>query len=431
MAKSKINKELKNILVIATQLSMQEIVGLPLGQWGYRVIPMTIEEFHRRWPDPNRCIDWILNNIHRDKLAIDGVIGTTDDASLMTAIIGQKAKLQGPSIAAVLNCQQKYWSRQIQNKVVREQTPVFALATSSNPPFPLPIFIKPVKSRLSYFSYLAANEQEYKRLVKLWHTREVVNRKANSTFIKLFNTLPAKLRKNEPFQNDLIAEEYIDAPDQITVDGYVYKGAVSFFGMTQSDFIPGTLSFNGFHYPYYQNNPQFKRRIERIVRTLIEGLKLDNTLFNVELKCNSSTGEVWIIEINSRMSQQFMYLIESVTGYHPFHAALDIAVGKRPMMRAASTIKRNNCCSCFILRRTQDAIVGRVPSPDEIKRIERKFRGVRTNVFVNVGERLSHHLGDSFTHRYGEVKIPGNSEQETRSIYKKIYKQTELLFRWC
>ncbi len=426
----KTNIPSKIVLVIATHQTMQEVMRLPLTAWGYGVIPITIEEISQRWNTPNAFVLWVIRSVRKKKFSIDGVVGTTDDSSLIAAIIGAQLKLNTPSITGVLNCQQKYWSRQIQKEVVPGSTPRFAVVDSSSVPFGLPLFVKPIKSRLSYFSYQVNTTEDFSRVVTLWRRSRTVNQKANQTFIQLFNSLNATLRRNTTFQNKLLAEAYINEQDQITVDGYVCKGRVYLFGMTRSDFISGTISFDAFHFPYGRRNSPLYLKITRIVERLIAGVGLDQTLFNIELQCNPNTMDVWIIEINSRMSQQFMHLIESVTGYHPFHAALDIAVGKRPIVRRTGKKRRVRCSSCFILRRNNDALVRRVPTSEEIRLIGERFPTTKINIFVKTRERLSHHVGDAFTHRYGEVKVSGDSVRQTRSIYRRIRRHLDPLFEW-
>ncbi|MBI5135472.1 hypothetical protein HZA86_04555 [Candidatus Uhrbacteria bacterium] len=203
-----------------------------------------------------------------------------------------------------------------------------------------------------------------------------------------------------------------------------------FFGITRSEFIPGTLSFESFHYPYYQHKRAFRRKLETVVRKLVQALGLDNTLFDVELKCNPTTGLIKIIEINSRVSQQFMYLIDSVTGHHPFHAALEVAVGKRAVRRIARKQGRPTVCICFILRQHEDAVVASVPTPEQVQAIEARFPGIRINLFVGAGDRLSHYVGDGWTHRYAEVKIPGDSQAQTRKTHQAVLARLDPLFGW-
>ena len=81
-------------------------------------------------------------------LSADGVVGTKDASALVAALLAARRRLPGPRPGALLNCQHKPTSRNIQLRVAPEATPRFALLDGA-PPFDPPFFVKPVVGRLS------------------------------------------------------------------------------------------------------------------------------------------------------------------------------------------------------------------------------------------------------------------------------------------
>ena len=58
---------------------------------------------------------------------VDGVIGTKDRSALLAALIAERRGLASPSPQALLACQHKPTSRELQRAVAPEATPPFAL----------------------------------------------------------------------------------------------------------------------------------------------------------------------------------------------------------------------------------------------------------------------------------------------------------------
>jgi hypothetical protein len=82
-------------------------------------------------------------------IAADGVVATKDRSALLAALLAERRGLPGPTPAAVLACQLKPRSREIQRRVCPEATPPFARLDGRPPDFPPPWFVKPVVGRLS------------------------------------------------------------------------------------------------------------------------------------------------------------------------------------------------------------------------------------------------------------------------------------------
>lgn len=73
--------------------------------------------------------------------------------------------------------------------------------------------------------------------------------------------------------------------------------------MIESHFLPNSLSFERFDYPCHFEK-ELEIQIEEVDKKLVDGIGLQNTLFNIEMKVDQTNGKIWIIEINSRLSLQ-------------------------------------------------------------------------------------------------------------------------------
>ena len=96
-------------------------------------------------------------------LSADGIIGPNAVANTIATALAQQTGNIGPSFESVLLCQNKYLSRTLQKKVAPEHTPSFCLMKLSDdlpPPLSYPFFVKPVRSSLSYGSFIVTNDQE-------------------------------------------------------------------------------------------------------------------------------------------------------------------------------------------------------------------------------------------------------------------------------
>src|SRR5438477_9383294 len=82
-------------------------------------------------------------------LHADGVVGTKDRSALLAALVAERRGLRSPTPQALIRCQHKAASREIQQRAAPGATPRFELLDGRPPPFPPPWFVKPVIGRLS------------------------------------------------------------------------------------------------------------------------------------------------------------------------------------------------------------------------------------------------------------------------------------------
>ena len=74
----------------------------------------------------------------------------------------------------------------------------------------------------------------------------------------------------------------------------------------------------------------------------------------------------------------------------------------------------------WFLRRDDDGVAVRVPTAEEVERVEREIPGCTVTVGVRVGDRLSElHDQDSYSYAIANVFVGADSEDELREKYER------------
>jgi biotin carboxylase len=355
--------------------------------------------------------------------AIDGVVSTCDyPANILRVAVTERLGLPGPSLQSVLMLEHKYSSRILQKSCVPEAVMPFFLIEHVNQNlenFPLlfPIILKPVKSSFS-------------RNVRIIHSYETFQLLLQTTFLPKSFLTPFNylLRTNNSCVYDacaLIAESLVQGY-QTTVDGFVYEGDVTILGVVDSIMFPGTISFERFDYPSLLQE-DVQDRMMHLVTRVMKCSGLNNSLFNVECMYNPETDQIYIIEINPRMSSQFADLYERVDGFNTYEILLDLSVGKKTEIK-----KRQGkfaVASSYVLRRFSDCYVEKIPSLGSIKTLYKLFPDIRVELYARPGVKLSEYEQDSNSFRYGLIHLGGYDRDDLKNRYDICQQLLEFKFR--
>jgi hypothetical protein len=183
----------------------------------------------------------------------------------------------------------------------------------------------------------------------------------------------------------MLAEECLFG-QQVTVEGYVWRGEVHSMGVTDSVMHPGTISFQRFDYPS-RLPPDVQARMEDVVRRAIRPFGLDRSLFNVELFYDPASGAIHIIEINPRMVGQFADLHEKVDGINTFAILLALTTGQEPRFERGQGQYR--VAASFPQRIFQDRRLVRNPAPADVATVRERFPGAIVKTYLEPGQRVS------------------------------------------
>jgi ATP-grasp domain len=276
----------------------------------------------------------------------DGVIGTKDLSALLASVLAERRGLPGPRPQALIACQHKPTSREVQRRAAPEATPDFALLDGSSP-FGFPFFVKPVVGRLSQNAYRIDDPTD---LLGLHEIDEYTNRYAR--IAALAGVDPAAV-------HGFLAEELLTG-DEVTLEGYVSGGRVTTIGVTDSVNYPGTLSFERFEYP--SKLPEERQgELSDVASRVMPALGFDGGFFNVEFFVPAD-GPAQMIEVNGRIASQFAPLVQGLHGRSTYDALFELAAGEDPRWRTGLP---DGFAVSYVVRVFEDAFVEAVPDPQE------------------------------------------------------------------
>jgi biotin carboxylase len=374
-----------------------------------------------RVDDIPAMIDALIAEYSDGSLA--GIISSDDYPGInIASAVAQRLGLASPSPEVILQCQHKYYSRCLQKKFVPEAVPQFALLDMHAPahtqkPVDYPFFLKPVKSVFSCFAQSIASPADLEQAFK--------NKLPNTDFFIPFNQLLKRYTNLEHDAHHMISEELLGG-HQVTVEGYVFKGEVGFFGVVDSVMFPGTICFQRFEYPS-QLTDAVQDRMKDIARRCMKGIGLDNGLFNIEMFYNPAVDTIHIIEINPRMAGQFADLYEKVDGSNSYEALVSIAVGKKPVLKKKEG--EFKVAASFVLREFENKWVEKVPDAQQIKKAHEQFPELRVEIFAEEGKPLSSTLQDGKSYRYGLIHLGADSWSVLEEKFQKCKQILEVTFR--
>lgn len=322
-----------------------------------------------------------------------------------SALIARELGLPGPDPRAVLACEHKFYSREIQARLVPEATPRYALAESTDGAvaaggLPLPLFLKPVKSCMSMHAHAVHDQASLQRRLR--------EARVPRAFVEPFNAL---LRAHTDWTVDagsLLAEELLHGP-QVSLEGYVQGGRAHVLGILDAIMHPGTDSFLRFVYP--SSLPGGVQAAMRAVAVrVMEGMDYGDALFNMEMRWDPRTGRVSIVEINPKIASQFPDLFEKVDGCSTYTTLMEVALGRPASFRHGGG--RWRIAASCVLRVFRDHVVHRVPGPHHVAAVRARFPDARVQVIARPGRRLSEDFQDTASFRYGLVNLGADSEND-------------------
>ncbi len=348
---------------------------------------------------------------------IDAVVSYYDfPGTDLVPIIASRYNLTGPSLESVLKCEHKYWSRLEQNKVIPRSVPMFmAFDPFDNQAYQKiemipPFWIKPIKSFRSFLAYRINSEYEFND-----HMQEV--REHIDYMSEPFNYIFKNYQLPEEFaymKETCIAESPISG-HQCTVEGYVFDGEVVVYGIIDSVREEDRSSFARYEYP--SSLPQeIQFRMADLARRVITQIGLNNSPFNIEFFYNHTVNQIFLLEINPRISQAHTDIFEKVHGISHHSIMLNIALGRRP--KALEYKGKHRIASNFMLRIYESGKVKKVPSQEELDKLKEKYPELTLKLHVTEGMHLSDLQGqDSYSYELGNMFLGARNQEELIQKY--------------
>ncbi|ACB84029.1 ATP-grasp domain-containing protein [Natranaerobius thermophilus] len=365
-----------------------------------------------------KYLEEMIELLNQEPERYHGIIGTRDMTSVFANVIAEKTGKMCTSVESMINCQNKYISRKLQQKYVPEATPRFWLDSYFLKEFPIkpPYFVKPVRANMSYSSKKLNSYDDLRELIKD-RTQELTS--YNKYYLDAIHVAShLKNQENLDTCNKFICEELIPG-EQVTVNGYIFQGKVKIYGLVKAAFWDEKISFSHHEYPY-ELPEELDTKVKNVVEQAVKGLGLDNTFFNVELRIDQDKKQVYIIEVNSRMAFQFAKMIESVEGVNLVKSLCDLAVGKQPDEEQTNIERRYKYCFNFELREFADRNIVRIPMERNLKEINELYPEVTVKNLVDANSKLSDYKQNLESFRYAIIDVPGNSRDEIMEKYRDI-----------
>ncbi len=318
-----------------------------------------------------------------EEVPADGIVATKDQSALLAAILAERRGLPGPSPGALLACQHKPTSRELQRTVAPGATPRTALLDGTLP-FPPPLFVKPVVGRLSQNAMQVDGEADLAALPE------------PDGYARRYGEIAALAGAPRERAQGFLAEELLHGLE-VTLEGYVHRGRVTTIGVTDSLMYPGTISFERFEYPSRLSEER-QTELAEIAEAVVHAHELDDAFFNLEFFV-PEVGRPGIVELNARLASQFAPLVLGLHGRSTYDALFALACDDDPGWSAR---RPDGVGVSYVLRVFEDAYVDGVPDPaDDVE------------VLVRPGLRLSEQgVNDAQSYRLAILYGFGETREE-------------------
>lgn len=357
---------------------------------------------------------------------VDAVVTWWDfPSSGLVPLIGELWDTYTPSLKSVLRLEHKYWSRLIQRAVAAEHVPAFAvfepddeaaLETIQDQGVEFPFWVKPVKSVASYLGFKIENEED------LLQAQRVIDAEIDQygdPFQQALDhlELPPDIRR---IGGRACVAEGLIGGFQCTLEGYVSFGEVVGYGLVDSIREDNGSTFRAYQYPSRLPTP-VQRRMQDIATDVIVQSELDHACFNMEFFYDRDQGQIWLLEVNTRPSLSHCDLFAKVDGASHQRALLDVAMGREPRM--PHRLGDHAVAAKYFLRSfVDDGVVRRAPGQAELDEVAERFPGVRVQIDVAEGDRLSEALSvqESYSFELGRVWFGADDHDDLERRFEEI-----------
>ncbi|MET7571780.1 ATP-grasp domain-containing protein [Streptomyces sp. NPDC005492] len=360
--------------------------------------------------------------------SVDAIVGYWDfPVSTLVPMLGSEYGTRTTSLESVVKCEHKYWSRLEQRQVIDEYPNFGRVDLDSDDPRPpegvdFPMWLKPALSYSSELAYGVSDIEEFRTAVA-----EI--RKGIARVGRPFDTILELLDLPEEMKGIggqvCLAEEAMTGI-QVAVEGYVYKGEVTVYGVLDSINYPNSSSFLRHQYPSTLPADVI-RRLHDVSERTMRRIGMDSATFSIEYFYDPKTGGISLLEINPRHSQSHAELFEYVDGIPNHHRMLSLALGQDPALPAGQGPYR--LAAKWYYRWFGDGMVHQVPTAEEIAAIERDIPGVRVDIVPQEGQKLSSiSQQDSYSYEVAHIFTGGDDEQDLRRKFDRCVAALGLTF---
>lgn len=353
---------------------------------------------------------------------VDAIVCHWDfPSSVLAPVLAHEHGIPAPSLDSVLRCEHKYWSRLEQQAAVPEVVPRFA----SFDPFAddvreqidmaFPFWVKPVKSHSSSLGFAVHDEAELDEAVRQIRAQITDLGDAFNEALAMVD-LPDAIAEADA--NTCLAEQIITGI-QVAPEGTVFRGKFQVHGVFDMVKDEAGSSIAGLEYPAASVPAEVQQRMIDTAERLLAHIGYDNGAFNVEYMWDEADDQLWLIEVNTRISQSHSEMFADVDGVSNHEVAIDLALGREPSMPRGEG--PYDVAAKYEIFHDTDAVVIRVPTREEITAVGKRFPRARVTVDVEAGQRLSElpHQ-DSYRYILGSVYLGAADRDDLQERYEQV-----------
>ena len=354
--------------------------------------------------------------------SIDAIIAHWDfPVSVMAALLAAEHSLPSPSLTSLLRSEHKGWSRLEQQKSVPECVPGFALFDpfADDPlasiDLDFPFWVKPVKAHSSALGFKVEDEEDFAEAVT--EIREHIG-EIGDAFDQVLRRVALPEELEGAGGNSCLAEQFVQGI-QAAPEGTMFRGEFNVHGVFDMHKDEAGTSFSRLDYPASTVPESVQQRMIDLTERYLRQVGYDNGCFNSEFMWDEAEDQLWLIEINTRISQSHSDLFTKVDGCSNHEVAIDIALGQEPQMPHREGDYA--VASQMMIFHDEDAIVTRIPTEQDRAEIERRFPGAVLTLMVEEGDRLSELPGqDSYRFVLGKLYLGADSTEQLLQRYAEI-----------
>ncbi|MCA2206800.1 ATP-grasp domain-containing protein [Nocardia rosealba] len=322
--------------------------------------------------------------------SVDAIIAHWDfPTSVIVPILAAERGLPAPSLESVLRSEHKLWSRVLQRESVPECVPNFCAFDPFDPnaldsiDLDFPFWVKPVKAHSSQLGFEVHDPEEFAAATET--IRAEIGRIADPFDQALARvTVPEDVRVAGG--RTCLAEQIVTGT-QAAPEGSMAGGEYRVHGVFDMRKDATGHSFAHLDYPARTVPESVRDTMIEVTERYLRHVGYNNGCFNSEFMWDADTGKLWLIEVNTRISQSHSDLFVKVDGTSNHAVAIDVALGRTPEMphRKGRFAVAAQC----MVPRYEDGVVTRVPDESQIEALRRRFPDTVVTIDVAPGERLS------------------------------------------
>lgn len=349
-------------------------------------------------------------------------------SSCLTPILAREYGLVTPSLESVIRCEHKYWARLEQQRVVPECVPEFQALDPFDPDAPdklyleFPIWLKPVKAYSSILGFHIENREQLREALADMRDR-----------IGELGTLFDECLRHVDLPDEVqgiggchaIAESIMQG-EQFACEGYVFNGDIQVHGFLEMLRGHDGRDIRALRYPAALPAPLLKHS-ESVARRILEQVGFDNGCYNVEYLWDEANDKLWVVEVNTRMSQSHSDLFHKIHGVTNHEIAINVALGMKPTPMSGKGPYTTS--AKVLLSKTTDARVLRAPASDELRLLSEQLGDALIVIDAEEGQWLSDlvHQG-KYSYIVGEAWIGAHSRKELADKHRKLLETLPIEF---